>query len=237
MDKAKEKVQRFRAREQRILDAALELLLEHGEEKVTVEQIAERVDIGKGTIYKHFISKTEIYMRLLMDYEKSLTERLKSAVATAEQGDITAPARAYFESRMADPARDRLFQRLEEKIIALNLAPEMIAELHALRNSNASALNRVFERRMEQGVLKKVPAYYYYSTYWALVQGAVELYHSKSFADVIEDRAGLMEFIMDVGVHIGDISGRRGAGQSQQGQEPSSQGAHNPSSTPGSSFG
>ncbi|SDK20500.1 TetR/AcrR family transcriptional regulator [Microbulbifer yueqingensis] len=209
MDKAKEKVQRFRAREQRILDAALELLLEHGEEKVTVEQIAERVDIGKGTIYKHFVSKTEIYMRLLMDYERALTDRLKSALAKAEQGDITAPARAYFESRMADPAKDRLFQRLEEKIIALNLAPEMIAELHAVRNSNASALNRVFERRMEQGLLKKVPAYYYYSAYWALVQGAVELYHSRSFADVIEDREGLMEFIMDVGVHIGDISGRR----------------------------
>ncbi|GAA5444588.1 nucleoid occlusion factor SlmA [Microbulbifer sp. NBRC 101763] len=210
MDKAKEKVQRFRAREQRILDAALELLLEHGEEKVTVEQIAERVDIGKGTIYKHFISKTEIYMRLLMDYERSLAERLKVAVENAEEkGDITAPARAYFESRMADPGKDRLFQRLEEKIITLNLAPEMISELHAIRNSNASALNRVFERRMEQGMLKKVPAYYYYSTYWALVQGAVELYHSKSFADVIEDREGLMEFIMDVGVHIGDISSRK----------------------------
>ncbi|AOS97871.1 division inhibitor protein [Microbulbifer aggregans] len=228
MDKAKEKVQRFRAREQRILDAALELLLEHGEEKVTVEQIAERVDIGKGTIYKHFISKTEIYMRLLMDYEKALTERIKAAVASAEQGDITAPARAYFESRMADPAKDRLFQRLEEKIIALNLAPEMIADLHAIRNSNAEALNRVFERRMEEGKLKRVPAYFYYSTYWALVQGAVELYHSRSFADVIQDREGLMEFIMDVGVHIGDVSGRR------QPEPPPSQ----PSGgTPGSSFG
>lgn len=228
MDKAKEKVQRFRAREQRILDAALELLLEHGEEKVTVEQIAERVDIGKGTIYKHFISKTEIYMRLLMDYEKALTERIKAAVASAEKGDITAPARAYFESRMADPAKDRLFQRLEEKIIALNLAPEMIADLHAIRNSNAEALNRVFERRMEEGKLKRVPAYFYYSTYWALVQGAVELYHSRSFADVIQDREGLMEFIMDVGVHIGDVSGRR-AGEQEQTQQPGG--------TPGSSFG
>lgn len=213
MDKAKEKVQRFRAREQRILDTALELLLEHGEEKVTVEQIAEHVDIGKGTIYKHFTSKTEIYMRLLMDYEKSLTERLKSAVAIAEQGDITVPARAYFESRMANPGKDRLFQRLEEKIITLNLASEMIAKLHDLRNSNAAALNRMFEKRMEQGLLKKVPPYFYYSTYWALVQGAVELYHSRSFADVIEDRAGLMAFIMDVGVHIGNLSHPRGSGE------------------------
>jgi hypothetical protein len=167
-------------------------------------------------------------MRLLMDYEKALTERIKAAVASAEKGDITAPARAYFESRMADPAKDRLFQRLEEKIIALNLAPEMIADLHAIRNSNAEALNRVFERRMEEGKLKRVPAYFYYSTYWALVQGAVELYHSRSFADVIQDREGLMEFIMDVGVHIGDVSGRR-AGEQEQPQQPGG--------TPGSSFG
>lgn len=211
MDKAKEKVQRFRAREQRILDAALELLLEHGEEKVTVEQIAERVDIGKGTIYKHFVSKTEIYMRLLMDYEKQLTERLKVALTEAEKGDITAPARAYFESRMADPSKDRLFQRLEEKVIALNLAPEMVEELHGIRNSNVTALNRIFERRMEQGVLKRVPPYFYYSSYWAIVQGAVELYHSRSFSEVIEDMDGLMEFIMDIGVNIGNVSAKQSA--------------------------
>ncbi|MEJ2442277.1 MAG: TetR/AcrR family transcriptional regulator [Exilibacterium sp.] len=206
MDKTKQKVQKFREREQNILDAALKLLIEHGEEKVTVEQIADYVDIGKGTIYKHFTSKVEIYLRLLFDYERSLAEKLKEAIAAAEQGDYAAPARAYFESRMSNPQKDLLFQRLEEKIIALNQAPEKIEELHQLRNSIQTSLNNVFSRRIEEGRLKRVPPYYIYAAYWALTQGAVELYHSKSFSKVVEDMDGLMNFIMDVGVHIGNIS-------------------------------
>ena len=204
MDKAKQKVQKFRQREQDILDAALTLLLERGEEKVTVEQIADHVDIGKGTIYKHFTSKGEIYMRLLFDYEESLADKLKAGIAAADKGDYAAPARAYFESRMANPAKDRLFQRLEEKTIALKLAPEMIEELHRKRNAIADSLNATFGRRIAEGRLKDVPPYFYYSAYWALTQGAVELYHSRSFGTLVEDMDGLMEFIMDLGVRMGN---------------------------------
>lgn len=209
MDKAREKVQKFREREQRILDAALQLLLQYGEEKVTVEQIAEAVDIGKGTIYKHFTSKVEIYMRLLFDYEQSLAERLKESVKLAAAGDFAATARVYFESRIADPVRDRLFQRLEEKIISLELAPEAIDELHKIRNSIKDTLNVLFSQRIESGRLKKVPPYYYYAAYWALTQGAVELYHSKSFGPLVDDMDGLMAFIKDVGVHMGNLDPQR----------------------------
>jgi len=205
MEKAKQKILKFRQREQDILDAALALLLEHGEEKVTVEQIADHVNIGKGTIYKHFTSKVEIYMRLLFDYEESLAAKLKEGIAAAEKGDFAAPARAYFETRMKDPHKDRLFQRLEEKIIALDQAPEMIEELHKARNVITVSLNNVFQRRIDEGRLKDVPPYYYYSAYWALTQGAVELYHSKSFDSVVEDMEGLMAFIMELGVHMGNL--------------------------------
>lgn len=34
--------------------------------------IADAVGIGKGTIYKHFKSKAEIYLRLMLDYERDL---------------------------------------------------------------------------------------------------------------------------------------------------------------------
>jgi len=204
MEKARLKVEKFRQRESAILDAALALLIEQGEESVTVEQIASRVDIGKGTIYKHFTSKTEIYMRLLFDYERALAKKLEQGVALAAEGNYAAPARAYFESRIANPEKDRLFQRLEEKIISLNQAPEMIEELHQMRNAIEASLNAVFEKRIEEGKLKNVPPYYYYAAYWALTQGAVELFHSKSFASLVGDMDGLLDFIMDIGVHIGN---------------------------------
>ena len=109
IERAHKKVQQFRAREQAILDAALELLIAHGEDRVTVESIAEHINIGKGTIYKHFRSKGEIYVQLLLDYEKKLTNSLQEALKDSS----AAAARIYFEFRLSHPERDRLFQRLE----------------------------------------------------------------------------------------------------------------------------
>ncbi|NIB41118.1 TetR/AcrR family transcriptional regulator [Pseudomaricurvus alkylphenolicus] len=219
-DKAKLKVKQFRQREQAILDAALELLIEYGDDKVTVEQIAARVDIGKGTIYKHFASKSEIYVRLLFDYENGLKTDMEQALVAAEQGDYSAPARAYFSKRMSDPVRARLFQRLEEKMVANGEEPEKLSQMEALRQQMLSKLNDSFAQRIGEGRLKEVPPYYYYLAYWALTHGAVELYHNHSFQDVIEDKAGLLKFIMDVGVHMGVIGEGRESEKQPQGAPP-----------------
>ncbi|MBU3070551.1 TetR/AcrR family transcriptional regulator [Aestuariicella sp. G3-2] len=204
MDKAKQKVQQFRQREQAILDTALELLIEHGEERVTVEQIAARVDIGKGTIYKHFTSKSEIYIRLLFDYEQQLKADMDQAIIDAEAGDYSAPARVYFGKRMSDPVRARLFQRLEEKMVANGEEKEKLEELESLRQAALVNLNQSFANRIKEGrLIKDVPPYYYYLAYWALTHGAVELYHNHSFHDLIADKPDFMKFIMDLGLHMG----------------------------------
>jgi len=204
MEKARLRVQQFRQREQSILDAALALLLEQGEDKVTVELIAATVDIGKGTIYKHFTSKSEIYIRLLFDYQQALKTQMEEGIAQAAAGDdYTAPAKAYFVNRMSNPVRARLFQRLEERLIASGDEKEKMAELESLRQSVFKQLNEFFEARIAAGQLRDVPPYYYYLTYWALAQGAVELFHDHSFSAPAKDMSGLMEFIMDVGVNIG----------------------------------
>jgi AcrR family transcriptional regulator len=205
MDKAKQKVQQFRDREQAILDAALQLMLDQGEENVTVEQIAEAVDIGKGTIYKHFSSKSEIYIRLMFDYELQVKDKLTAAIAKAEQGDYAAPARCYFESRISDPVRYRLFMRLEERLVQLGDQKEKLEELDRTRREIMAIFNDVMSKRIAEGVVKDYPPYFYYAAYWALTQGAVDLYTSPIFDGVIDDMEGLMKFIMEMGVHMGQF--------------------------------
>ena len=203
MEKAKLKIQLFKQREQDILDAALDLLINHGEDKVTVEQIAIKVDIGKGTIYKHFASKTEIYYRLLFDYEFSLKAKLEEAIDQSDGGDYSAPARVYFSGRMEDPLKARLFQRLEEKMIFNGEESDKLAELEKIRLQTIEKINQCFGRRIDEGLLKEAPPYYYYMAYWALTHGAVELYHNHYCKSVVDDMDGLMGFIMDAGVHMG----------------------------------
>jgi len=204
MEKARLRVQQFRQREQSILDAALALLLEQGEDKVTVELIAATVDIGKGTIYKHFTSKSEIYIRLMFDDLHQLKSQMQEAIEKAASGsDYTAPAKVYFSNRMSDPVRARLFQRLEERLIASGDEVEKLEELSAMREAVLQQLNSFFADRIEAGQLNDVSPYYYNLTYWALTHGAVELFHNSNLTRGVEDMDGLIKFIMEVGVNIG----------------------------------
>lgn len=206
MQKESRKVREFRRREQEILDTSLRLFLEQGEDSVTVEMIADEVGIGKGTIYKHFKSKAEIYLRLMLDYERELATLLHSE--TIER-DKEALAREYFAFRMSDPDRYRLFDRLEEKVVKANQMPEMIEQLHQIRASNFNNLTGVIRERIDDGKLEDVPPYFHYCAAWALVHGAMAMYHSPFWQDVIEDKEGYMRFLTDIGVRMGNRSKRR----------------------------
>ena len=206
MQKESRKVREFRRREQEILDTSLRLFLEQGEDSVTVEMIADEVGIGKGTIYKHFKSKAEIYLRLMLDYERDLASLLHSE---SIERDREALSRDYFAFRMSDPERYRLFDRLEEKLVKSNQLPELVEELHKSRASNFNHLTGVIQERIDEGKLENVPAYFHYCAAWALVHGAMAMYHSPFWQDVIEDKEGYMQFLMDIGVRMGNKSKRK----------------------------
>ena len=56
----------FKAREDSILTMAEQLLLESGEGDITLDALAEQLDLAKGTLYKHFSSKDELYLRIII---------------------------------------------------------------------------------------------------------------------------------------------------------------------------
>ena len=77
IDKLREKKKKFLARETAIRDSAISLLKHIEADSVTVSLIAKDAGIGKGTIYKHFLSKTEILMRIVSDYERNICESIR----------------------------------------------------------------------------------------------------------------------------------------------------------------
>lgn len=70
MVKTERKQREFERREQEITQAAYELFRHQGYQSVTIAQIAERADVGKGTVYKHFQSKEEIAARIIININK-----------------------------------------------------------------------------------------------------------------------------------------------------------------------
>ncbi|MEZ0122574.1 MAG: TetR/AcrR family transcriptional regulator [Candidatus Reddybacter sp.] len=203
-DRIRQKKQRFLEREQLIKDTTLGLLVRDGVEKVTVSAIATEAGIGKGTVYKHFQSKAEIMMRIVSDYEQVLVSNVKAGIKATENGDPGAAAKAYFDSRLANPALDRLVQQLEFRLEDDESVATEMARLHKIRHSMVETLNNMVSKLIERGLLEDVPPHYHYLACWALAQGAVDVCFNQGFADQFEDKEKLLNFIANIGVTMGN---------------------------------
>jgi len=202
LEKASLKAQEFRRRGDAILASALSLFLEKGEDRVTVEMIADETNIGKGTIYKHFGSKDEIYLNLMIQYEEELQALFEGI---SEKDDKDRLARDYFTFRMKDPDRYALCDRLEGKLVLENSVPALLDELHAIRAANQSKLEQIINARIKEGKLIDVPAAYHIGAAFALVHGAVALYRSDFYRKHV-DSDDFFDFLMEVAVKMGNRS-------------------------------
>ncbi|MEQ1921653.1 MAG: TetR/AcrR family transcriptional regulator [Pyrinomonadaceae bacterium] len=79
----KEAVQTKGTREA-ILDATDKLLARYGYKKMTIDDLAQEVGIGKGSVYLHFTSKEEIALSQI----DRIIERLKSNLRTISGGSV-----------------------------------------------------------------------------------------------------------------------------------------------------
>lgn len=60
----------------RIFRAAFDLFREKGFQETTVEEIAERADVGKGTVFNHFPRKRSFLSALFEDWVSRITEEM-----------------------------------------------------------------------------------------------------------------------------------------------------------------
>ncbi|HON00320.1 MAG TPA: TetR/AcrR family transcriptional regulator [Acidobacteriota bacterium] len=74
---------RLQLREE-ILDAALDLFAEKGFYAVTMHEVADRAEVGVGTLYSFFTSKEDLYRQLVLEYARSIFALLREALADSE---------------------------------------------------------------------------------------------------------------------------------------------------------
>lgn len=67
-----------------ILDAALALAAERGISGTTMDDVAERAGVAKGSLYYNFSSKDQLFQGLLLEGMSALTEALREARAGTE---------------------------------------------------------------------------------------------------------------------------------------------------------
>ncbi len=63
----------------KLADAALRLIADRGVEAVTIDDIAKRAEVGKGTLYNYYGSKEEILLEFLAGIEAAVLPKISDA--------------------------------------------------------------------------------------------------------------------------------------------------------------
>jgi AcrR family transcriptional regulator len=99
-------------RADRILAGAAELLLRFGYKRVTIEDIATRAEVGKGTVYLHWKTKHELFAVLLRRQVAEVTRELVAGMrADPAEVLLHRVVRASFSTIMRRPLAKALYTR------------------------------------------------------------------------------------------------------------------------------
>ena len=101
-----------RERADRILDTARELLLSWGYRRVTIDELARRAGVGKGTIYLHWRSREEVFHAVSAREAAAMADAMVDAVRT-DPAEITLHRylRRLFVEAMNRPVLRALYTR------------------------------------------------------------------------------------------------------------------------------
>src|SRR5919109_1232506 len=116
-------------RKEQILSAAREVFFTEGIRHATVDAIAARAEVAKGTVYLYFRTKETLLAYLLLEGLDSLGERLAAANAESAGLDATARLRrlalAYYHFYLQEPDYFRLMMAFDRGQFQESIRPEL----------------------------------------------------------------------------------------------------------------
>jgi AcrR family transcriptional regulator len=85
------------SRREQILDAAVELFAKHGYADTDTQLLADKLGVGKGTLYRYFASKKEVFLAAADRVMRRLREKIDDCIAGIEDplDRIAVAIRAY----------------------------------------------------------------------------------------------------------------------------------------------
>jgi AcrR family transcriptional regulator len=162
-----------------ILKAARRLFMDRGFKAVTVDSIAEKAEVSKGSIYLCFESKEEIYAQILIADNLALYERVKyfaSIEASASQL-LQEFSRIYVNYFMNDKELFRILMTFMMQTTQMNLTANQNTELIRSTNENIMIISEIIQKGIASGEFAPVNNLrQVQNAIWGMLNGVISLF-------------------------------------------------------------
>nr|WP_174506602.1 TetR/AcrR family transcriptional regulator [Acinetobacter sp. Marseille-Q1620] len=188
--------QNFLLRKEKILNMAENLLLENNQD-ITLDELAQELDIAKGTIYKHFKSKNQLYLELIILNEKRLLD-----ISIKYKTDMQAYVTHYMLYNMSNSNRTILLHVIEERLTnSERTLKDLFKKLYTVREERIIEIKEVTDKYLKS-VQSKMSIRDYLSYIWTVTYGASLLLNSSHYQNSIGSRERLVELYINQALMI-----------------------------------
>lgn len=182
----------FRAREALIFQIAEQLLLENGEAGMTLDALAAELDLAKGTLYKHFQSKDELYMLLIIRNERMLLEMVQDTEKAFPEHLVF-----FMLHHLHHPERTALFHQIEERLSTTGQRiQQLFGELYKVRRQRLRIIIRMTESYLAD-IQSSMSTRDYLAAIWSLTYGAAAILNSSFYQRYLGSRDTLRVAYID----------------------------------------
>jgi AcrR family transcriptional regulator len=176
---------RKRERENRrnaILKAARKLFFEKGFKPVTVESIAKKAELSKGSIYLYYNSKEEIYTQILLSDIDKFHERIADILPGTSNGYSASEALfklagVYVDFFLNDRELFRILMTFMLHTTDMNLPEDLNTHIIKTTNQTINIIEQIFRYGVDRGEFPQTMNFRLNrNAIWGLLNGIISLH-------------------------------------------------------------
>jgi AcrR family transcriptional regulator len=184
----------------KILESAREVFFRDGFMAANLDEVAQKAGVAKGTLYRYFDSKAELYVAVLAHNGEIFKQRMRETVS----GDASAAERIrhvskfYFDHWIRNRDYFQIFWAIENQAVIGQLPPGVVDEVSTLWEECIEIVAGIVSQGKQNGEFRDCDPWEVANILWTVANGLIQTEKSatrrslrrvdleKAFGDAVE---------------------------------------------------
>ena len=165
----------------RILEAARDVFFRDGFMRANLDEMAEKAGVAKGTLYRYFESKADLYVAVLaLNSEIFETQMYANSVGDSALERLRSISRFYFAHWMEHPDYFQIFWAIDNESVIGDLPKSVVDQIAQLWDSSLQVVNRALEDGVANGEFVECDTWEIAHILWSVSNSLIESDNTKA---------------------------------------------------------
>ena len=175
-DGARRRAEKKQQSRQKILEAAREVFFRDGFMAANLDEVAQKAGVAKGTLYRYFESKAELYVEVLAHNGEIFKQRMHEAVdgGSGAADCVRRMSKFYFEHWVRNRDYFQIFWAIENQSVIGELPPGVLGQVSDLWAECIEIVSGIVSRGVASGEFVECDPWEVANILWTVANALIQ---------------------------------------------------------------